>query len=331
IASPLSRGGKVCSQLFEHTSTPQFLETFFNKKLNKNIHLDNISEWRRAISGNLTSAFSPFEPKLEKLPFLKRDQFVEQIYDARFKQEPSAHKALSPHEIDEIIATPAKSKWMPKQEKGVRKSCALPYELYADGQFNADKNTFEINMKAGNEVFKEDAQGSPFTVYVPKTFTGDKEQPEGFRRWSFAAKAGDTINYGWPLAAFENNQYHIRLHAPNGFYREFIGDKNDPKLGITGTYERSRFTKSLTGNIALAIINNNLSEDYTIEIIDNGYKANNQKKKVSKGENTIVIDLQKSHGWYDFTIKVSGSEHFSQRYAGRVETGKESFTDPLMG
>ena len=193
IASPWSRGGKICSQLFEHTSTPQFLETFFNKKLNKDIHLDNISAWRRAISGDLTSAFTPFDPKLETLPFLKRNKFVEQINDARFMQEPSPSKALNKHEIDEIITAPRKSKWMPKQEKGIRKSCALPYELYADGQFNADKTTFEIKMKAGNDVFKENAQGSPFTVYVPANFTDEKGFAETFRRWSFAAKAGDTL------------------------------------------------------------------------------------------------------------------------------------------
>ncbi|MEO8766294.1 MAG: phospholipase C, phosphocholine-specific, partial [Ginsengibacter sp.] len=268
IASPWSRGGKVCSQLFEHTSTLQFLEKFFNTKSGKKIHLDNISEWRRAVSGDLTSVFSPFEPTLERLPFLERDQFVEQIYDARFKQEPSAYKALNAHEINEIIATPSKSKWMPRQENGMRKSCALPYELYADGRWLGDKNIFEITMKAGNEVFKDDAQGSPFTVYVPKIFTDDKGQSESFRYWHFAVKAGDALDYNWPLPAFENNQYHTRVHAPNGFYREFIGDKNNPLLDIIFEYERSRFTKSLTGNALLKIVNSHSSKDYVIEIID---------------------------------------------------------------
>jgi phospholipase C len=37
IASPWSRGGKVCSQVFDHTSTLQFLETFINEKRKKNM------------------------------------------------------------------------------------------------------------------------------------------------------------------------------------------------------------------------------------------------------------------------------------------------------
>ncbi|MBO9617944.1 MAG: phospholipase C, phosphocholine-specific, partial [Niabella sp.] len=43
IASPWSRGGKVCSQVFDHTSTLQFLETFVNRKYNKHLHFENIS------------------------------------------------------------------------------------------------------------------------------------------------------------------------------------------------------------------------------------------------------------------------------------------------
>ena len=37
IASPWSRGGQVCSQVFDHTSSLQFLETFFQKKLGKSV------------------------------------------------------------------------------------------------------------------------------------------------------------------------------------------------------------------------------------------------------------------------------------------------------
>jgi len=44
-----------------------------------------------------------------------------------------------------------------------------------------------------------------------------------------------------------------------------------------------------------------------------------------------VLNLGKSSGWYDFTVKVSGADNFEKRFAGRVETGKESITDPYMG
>ena len=44
-----------------------------------------------------------------------------------------------------------------------------------------------------------------------------------------------------------------------------------------------------------------------------------------------MLNLRDSHGWYDFSIKVAGYDDFEKRYAGRVETGKEGFSDPFMG
>jgi phospholipase C len=51
VVSPWSRGGYVCSQVFDHTSTLKFLEKRFG------VQEPNISDWRRAVSGDLTSCF----------------------------------------------------------------------------------------------------------------------------------------------------------------------------------------------------------------------------------------------------------------------------------
>jgi phospholipase C len=47
-------------------------------------------------------------------------------------------------------------------------------------------------------------------------------------------------------------------------------------------------------------------------------------------EVSVILPCEQSHGWYDYTVKASGS-NAEARFAGRVETGKPSFTDPLMG
>ncbi len=327
IASPWSRGGKVCSELFEHTSTLQFLETFLNKKYNKNIHLDNISEWRRTISGNLTSAFSPFETGKDQLPFLNRNEFVETIYSAKFMQEPANYTPLSTAQIEEITSNPLASTLLPRQEPGIRASCALPYELYVHGQLDKDKKDFIVNFAAGNKLFGADAAGSPFTVYAPVNFEGKDK----CRNWSFAVKAGDALDYNWKLSAFEDNAYHLRVNAPNGFYREFKGDKKDPLLSIEINYEKNRLTGKPTGNIALKLVNNDASQLYRISLKDNGYRKDAVTKQIAQGEQIITIDLKKSFGWYDFSLAVEGFNAFSHRFAGRVETGNESFTDPVMG
>lgn len=332
IASPWSRGGKVCSQVFDHTSTQQFLETFFNQKLKKKIHQENISEWRRTICGDLTAAFSPYNGnKMETLPFLNRDKFVGEIYNAKFKQEPKGIKQLTEQEINQIVQTPGAIDQLISQEKGVRPSSALPYELYADASFSANKKQIEIKMSAGNKTFGKQAAGSPFTVYAPGKYT-EKGATDISRNWGFAVKAGDSLSYTWPLEAFDNNQYHLRLYGPNGFYREFKGSATDPEVEINMEYELDAKTHKPTGNVLLQVANKNAQKPVQITIKDNAYKKKDLTREIAKGgKTTVVLALKESYGWYDLSVQINGVATFEKRYAGRVETGKESFSDPLMG
>ena len=50
VLSPFSVGGLVCSDIFDHTSTLRFIETRFG------VPVPNLSAWRRAATGDLTSA-----------------------------------------------------------------------------------------------------------------------------------------------------------------------------------------------------------------------------------------------------------------------------------
>jgi phospholipase C len=52
IASPLSRGGFVCSDVFDHTSVLRLLEARFGAEV------PNLSAWRRSVTGDMTSAFN---------------------------------------------------------------------------------------------------------------------------------------------------------------------------------------------------------------------------------------------------------------------------------
>jgi phospholipase C len=339
VASPWSRGGKVCSQVFDHTSTLQFLEDFLNKKYNKNIKEANLSEWRRTVCGDLTSAFSVYEKdKKENLPFLKRDPLVEKIYNAKFKKEPSNFKKLTAAEIAKINKQGSASGLMSQQEKGIAPANPLPYELYADGRLSDDKTTFQINLQAQNKIFGDRAAGSPFNVYAPGKYlsieseSGGPKVFEPVRTWHYAVKAGDALQEEWPLSNFEYANYHLRVYGPNGFFREFQGNANDPDISIECGYQSSRLSKkSLTGNIELKVTNPDAGQALDVKITDNAYKQKPVFKKISTGEEIIVLNLKPSYGWYDFSIAVKGNPYFSRRFAGRVETGKETFTDPFMG
>ena len=56
LISPFSRGGFVCSDVFDHTSMLRFLERRFGAEV------PNLSAWRRSHTGDLTSAFNFVKP-----------------------------------------------------------------------------------------------------------------------------------------------------------------------------------------------------------------------------------------------------------------------------
>jgi phospholipase C len=334
IASPWSKGGYVNSEVFDHTSTLQFLEHFLTKKTGKKITETNISDWRRTVCGNLTSVFRPYYSEEVKKPaFVKRDPFVESIHKAQFKKLPNDYKLLTKQEIAQTNRQPNISPYLPKQEKGIRPSCAIPYELYVDGKLGADKKSFDIQFTAGKKIWGDKAVGAPFNVYAPGSCKQTNGKFENLRTWAYGLTAGDTLADSWPIDDFEDGNYHLRVYGPNGFYREFKGNAQDPAVHISVNYQGAQLDgKKLTGNLIVEI-RNQADKPQPIEIRDNAYGLNSHKGTVvpPSGKASIVLNLEESHNWYDFTVKTSSHPGYEKRYAGHVETGQNSYTDPLMG
>ncbi len=340
IASPWSRGGWVNSEVCDITSTLQFLEKFLTKKTGKQISEPNISDWRRVISGDLTSAFRPYGGEEIKLPkFIRRNPFVEKIYNAKFKGLPSGYDALTDAQAEEIRRNPLHSSALPRQEPGIRNSSALPYELEVDGRISADKKTFDIHFSAGNRLFGDRSAGSPFYVYAPGRYVNhnDPHQNANFesaRTWNFAVRAGDQFLNQWPLKDFEDENYHLKAYGPNGFFREFSGSKNDPEITVALRYESMKgISGKLSGNVVLSFQNMSALESYTVEIFDRGYKKK-ARAILLRRDSPVVTEsfkLADSHRWYDLSVKIKGNNLFEKRYAGRVETGEHGKTDPAMG
>ncbi|PTQ92640.1 phospholipase C [Mucilaginibacter yixingensis] len=334
IASPWSKGGWVNSEVFDHTSTLQFLEKFLSHKTGKTVAEPNISDWRRTICGDLSSAFrNQDQQKAANPEFLNKDIFIPGIHKAKFKELPSAYKNFTAEEQQQIRQVQDVN-YLPQQEQGVRPSCALPYELYVDGNLSADKKAFNISFKNGKDIFGSKTAGVPFNIYAMGNYQSqaDAAKSDPLRTWAYAVKPGDTLNDQWPLDAFETKQYHLRAYGPNGFYREFKGDASNPQVEATVAYERNRISKNqLTGNLVISIKNND-SRPHTVTLTDNAYKTGSKQQTLAAGASAnIALPLEKSFGWYDVSLKVNGAELFEQRYAGRVETGKHSQSDPLMG
>ena len=346
VASPWSRGGWVNSQVFDHTSNLQFLEHFIATKWNKQVRETNISAWRRTITGDLTSIFRPYNGEALTQPtVLNRDEVIESIHKSQFLGLPNprpltpgssatpgsgaaaAPGAATTHGSNATTAANAPttplSAFHSPQERGTRPSSSLPYELYVDGKLDKSGNTFTLQFTASKDLFHDKAVGAPFNVYAPGKYAQHQ-----VKAWSYAVAAGDTLTDTYPLSAFDQGNYHLRAYGPNGFFREFKGNTNDPSLAIQGKYDQGNFS------IAFRPIGPPVRHD--VQIIDNGYGKNNQQFSITADEQThsaspFVLDLESQQGWYDVSVRIKGYDNFEIRYAGRVETGMHSITDPHMG
>src|SRR5262249_44331190 len=125
VVSPWSKGGWVCSETFDHTSLIRFLERRFAKH-NRDLVEANITPWRRTVCGDLTSAFNFANPHAAPVELPDTSTYVPTNHDRH---------------PDYVPAVPA-TQSLPKQESGLRRARALPYELRVDGTGNAAANAF---------------------------------------------------------------------------------------------------------------------------------------------------------------------------------------------
>lgn len=320
VASPWSRGGWVNSEVFDHTSCLQFLETFLSKKTGKTVKETNISDWRRAVCGDLSSSFRPYNGEKISYPAsLNRNQTVQAIHQARFKPLPLNFKALNPEEIDAFNKNTDSLPAFPKQEKGTRRACALPYQLYASGRVDKAGENFSMAIKTGP------MSGAPFNVYAAGSYRDATGNTQQMRSWAFALVQNDEISYSWPLNAFENGTYNLNLNGPNGFSRSFRGDKNDPELQVELSYLKS-------GDVTISISNQSTTTGYEIRLRDQLNPQESKSIAVGPGQHIKhSLSLQASLHWYDLKISCKDFPEFTRHFAGRVETGRPGFTDPKMG
>ncbi|MCD2424667.1 phospholipase C, phosphocholine-specific [Niabella pedocola] len=329
VASPWSRGGYVNSQVFDHTSVVQFIEQFASRKTGKKLQLPHLSEWRRAICGDLSSVFRPYNGEAVKQPeFLKRNAFLQRIDEARYRPIPQGVSPLSAAEIQSIRSNFSKTRNYFMQEKGLKPSNPLPYELYADAQLDTDRRHIQLVLNAGTTMFKEQSMGSPFSLYAYLPYADTNGQKILNRNWSFAVAAGETLQYPIPLSGFAGKDYHLALFGPNGFYREVKGHSDEARISVECRYVAGGGKRY--GQVQL-IIRNHSDRQQELTIRDNSYGQRELSRKLPPmGTQHLVLLLEKSFGWYDFSVFNKADKNFERRYAGRVESGKESFSDPLL-
>lgn len=184
----------------------------------------------------------------------------------------------------------------PVQAKGTRPSRALPYALAVD----AEVRDGAARLKLTNTG----KQAAVLHVY-------DKLRLETVpRRYTLAPSA--SLEDAWPAGA-----YDLWVLGPNGFHRRFAG-----------TSEGVEITARAEGDALLVSAVNNGQEPRAliVDVMD----GEGLKVVLAPGK-TRSKAFPTRQGWYDITARLDGAPAWLRRVSGRIETGRDSISDPWMG
>ena len=288
VISPWSRGGWVNSEVFDHTSVIRFLETRFG------VMEPNISPWRRAVCGDLTSAFDFKTPNAKA--FMSHMPATAEVA-AKAKALP---KRTMP-------ATPAGA--VPEQAKGPRLSRALPYALGVEAAVEAQG----VTLTFGNSG----KAGAVFHVY-------DTKRLEVIPR-RYTVEAGKTLSGVWPGKA--GDDYDLWVLGPNGFHRRFTGTMREGAIGLSSVLDTRRRELRIT-------LSGASGKPFQASAQGMAYPADQKPRVFpplgADGTSSLTFPLARTGGWYDVQVIAGAPVWDVTRLAGRLETGSPSYSDPAM-
>ena len=330
IVSPWTRGDIVVSEAYDHTSVIQFLEVRFN------ITCPNISPWRRAMTGNLLAAFDFEHPNYDwpgaSLP--DTSGYVEAgDVDCR---------TLPPPVVPEVQS-------MPAQEPGTRTSRALPYEFQVHDDLQLVSDTAGGTAAVITFAVQNTGEaGAPFVLYdVQNLATVNPRQYAVEAAKSIAdrvtipdvdsASKTATRAISSDIAAAASSPqvpYHYALMGINGFVREFRGSVDTTGASQCNAADARLGYQKAEDSVMLTFANHAASgDDLIFALADNAYNTLGGKAQtifVSAGQTKQVsVNTALSGNWYDFSVTML--DCYSRRFMGRMETGKDTISDPAMG
>ncbi|WP_078860775.1 phosphocholine-specific phospholipase C [Streptomyces rubellomurinus] len=296
VVSPWTRGGYVNSQVFDHTSVIRFLEKRFG------VQEPNISAWRRAVSGDLTSVFG-FSGQDATWPTLPDTSTYVSGADTQCGTLPAPV----------VPATQA----MPAQEPGTRPARALPWQPNANGRTDCAGGKFWIDMTNTGTA------GVVYYVY-PNAYRTDGP-------WLYTVGAGATVSDNW-VAGTPTGAYDLSLYGPNGFHRRFAGNRTTACASGAALVEVASGYDTVGNKLQLAFTNTG-GAAAVLTVTDHTYGTGGPwTYTVPAGTRTPVsASFATKSGWYDLTVTADTGDGFLRRLAGHIETGADSITDPGPG
>jgi phospholipase C len=281
--SPWSKGGFVCSEVFDHTSVLRFLERRFG------VAEPNITAWRRAVCGDLTSAFDFAAPNARPARLPDTSGYIRRVDESCRLVAPSVPAQSAAADIG-------------AQEPGTRPARPLPYDFAVEELVDPAGFSFRISNNG--------AAGASFYVYrehsadVPRRYT---------------VGAGASVEDVWALDGGAGGRFS--LMGPNGFVRRYA--LAPPAPVIVSTIHQG------PNEAIVLQLSNPTGASIEAHIRDNAYGAAPRTVTVGPGHAPrLVWPLTDSHGWYDLSVTLPARPDFDRRLAGHVETGRPSTSDP---
>jgi phospholipase C len=293
VISPWSKGGFVNSQLFDHTSVIRFIEKRFG------IIDPNITPWRRAVAGDLTSCFNFANPNGQLPPLPPTTNYL-----------PSGSE-LAGGSGGLVASTNPSTVFVgvPTQESGIRRAKALPYQLEVVASVNTAAAT--ITLQFVNS-------GSAAAVFQVRS-----TNPSDIVR-NYTVEAGKSLSGTWTVPI----TYSLTVFGPNGFVRYLNGsiDSGAAVLAVQPSYLLEEF-----GSLGLKLTN--LTGGRATVTVTDAYTGRKVPALFNRKGDGFAFDwtLQEFYGWYDLIVTVKEDPTFQYRLAGHIETGRDSFSDPALG
>jgi len=287
VISPFARGGWVNSEVFDHTSVIRFLEKRFG------VMEPNISAWRRAVCGDLTSCFDFKTPNAELAALPETEDLA--------GKAALLDKRTTPPTPVGVVAL--------AQVVGPRRSRALPYRIdIREAQTNG------LTLKIKNN-------GAAGFVLHAYDLTQLNQPPH-----RFTLAVGSELDWQCSKGA-----YDVALFGPNGFFRRYTGAGIDPKAPAVEFLPTNRLGFALNviwgdraDRIAVTPLayEDKFAKRAMTPIILGGQVLH---------EVDFWWDLSLTSGWYDLEFTRPTDPAWRRRFAGREENGQPSVSDPAMG
>jgi phospholipase C len=286
VVSPWSRGGQVCSELLDHTSVVRFVEKRFG------VREPNISDWRRSVTGDLSSAFDFTHAKDAPGP----DFATARDFQRRIDLSAGG----------EVIAIPAQQ-GPTTALVGTRLARPLPYAFTVDGGVTPE-GRFRL------AIANSGAAGVVLTVHD----ASDRLGP-----WHYTVGAGHTHDSEQWHDAGLSDDYDLIVRGPNGFLQHYAGT-------LDGRVD-AHFAAKPEGGAHLHLVNRRATPATFTIALDAAYAADRHLDKVTVAAGQSATSrwpLTASDGWHDLTIRVAGEDRFLRRFAGGIGNRR---TDPAIG